>query len=87
MFFRVQEGCTLTRPDGSVWAKAGELVEVDVDSKDPAERAKAQMSLKGQHAKVRPAAAPVPKKASDRSIEPTVMRGASTRKKATRKKK
>lgn len=68
MRFRVLDGCTLTRPDGSVWARAGEVIEVAVDSPDPAVRTAAQRSLRGQHGKVTSAPDPVESAPLNRAI-------------------
>lgn len=86
MRFLVREGCTLMHPDGTVWAQAGEVVEVDVDSEVPAERTAAQRSLRGQHAKVC-AAPPEVSKRSDRSMAAPVIRGESASRKGSTKRK
>jgi hypothetical protein len=85
MKHRVLEGCTLYREDGSVWAESGEIVDIAVDSPDPAVRTAAQFSLRGQFAKVRVTADGDPVARQDRSLTPSVTKGTS-KKKATKKK-
>ena len=86
MRFRVLEGCTLLHPDGSVWAMAGDVVDIAVDSKDPAERTAAQRSLRGQHAKVAASPAPkMPEAVVDRALDAAPVQRKVTKKKATKK--
>lgn len=84
MRFRVLEGHALEYR-GKVYAE-GVVVEIPVDSKDPAERKQAQLDLRGQHAKIGPAptvvSAPV-----DRSVESAPVVREVSRKKVSRKPK
>lgn len=85
MKFRVLDDCTLLRPDGSVWANAGDVIDIAVDSADPLERTAAQKSLRGQHRKVTSAPDPVPSAPSNRAIsEPAVVRKVGAKKASKR---
>ncbi len=76
MNYRVLDGCTLTYPDGSIWARSGEVVDIAIDSKDPEERKRAGRDLKGQYLKIAavPEAAPVEDR-QDRQMTTMVTKG------------